>query len=407
MFKRKVEPKALGRWASRVNGRLGYDWETEGSPSMEFMADLMPPHGLHRFRKMRMNDPIVGGLVLQLETIIRRLKPVCKGPNADFIMKTLDNLPGGLKGLNYAIASSFTYGFYIGEKIYKYEDGVVNLVDIAPRFAPSIAKIKDVNGNVKQECQEGTFYIPYKKCVHHTVLNECRAPFGISILRHLYKPYYYKISVEASEAVGIDRNLNGIPVLTAPEGFNFENTDPDSPDYDPSAGATLEWALDLVSNVRKDSMSGVVKPFGWELMLLKGDSNDSANTSDIISRYNTEMAAGVLENFMALGAFATTNNANTEVTVDTFLDSCDAYSDGIAQTYNEQIIKPLCALNEMEAPTFEFTPVRAEDLSDIASFFTRLIGAGAITPTTTLEKELVELTDFTYDPKSAKPAEEK
>jgi hypothetical protein len=199
-----------------------------------------------------------------------------------------------------------------------------------------------------------------------------------------------------------------MPVLTAPEGFNFENTDPDSPDYDPSAAATLEWALDLVSNVRKDSMSGVVKPFGWDLQIIRGSAGtNTVNTSDTVSRYNTEMAAGVLENFMALGAFATTNNANTDVTVDNFLTACDAYSEGFAQTYKEQIIKPLCELNDWDVPDFTFMPVQAEDLTDIASFFTRLINAGAITPTTTLETELMKLADFTYDPATAKPTTEK
>jgi hypothetical protein len=408
MFKRKEKPQAQGRWALKVKERLGYDWETEGAPSMEFMADLMPPHGLERYRKMKMNDPIVGGLILQIENIMRRLRPVCKGERANEVMDMLNNLRGGISTLNYNIASAFTYGFYIGEKVYKYEDGRVTLVDIAPRYAPSITHINDAKHMVRQECSMGTFLIPYSKCVHHTVLQEAREPFGVSMLRHLYKPYYYKISIEASEAVGIDRDLTGMPVLTAPEGFNFENTDPDSPDYDPSAAATLEWALDLVSNVRKDSMSGVVKPFGWDLQIIRGSAGtNTVNTSDTVSRYNTEMAAGVLENFMALGAFATTNNANTDVTVDNFLTACDAYSEGFAQTYKEQIIKPLCELNDWDVPDFTFMPVQAEDLTDIASFFTRLINAGAITPTTTLETELMKLADFTYDPATAKPTPEK
>lgn len=404
----KKDVRNVARWPTRINGRLGYDWEVEGAPSMEFMNELMPPQGLERYRKMKRNDPIVGGLVLQIENIMRGLKIHVEGPNADFVWDMLKSLPGGVSALNYDMASAFTYGFYIGEKIYKYEDGLMKLVDIAPRYAPSITHINNTDGQVVQECASGTFYIPYKKCVHHMILNECREPFGVSILRHLYKPYYYKTSVEASEAVGIDRRLTGMPVLTAPEGFNFETTDPESPDFDPAAAATLEWALDLVDRVRKDQMSGVVMPNGWKLEMVSGaqDTTGGVDISDTISRYNTEMAAGVLQNFMSLGAFATTNNANTEVTVNTFLDSCDAYSEGFAQTYNEQVVKPTCALNDMEPPEVYFSPVLAEDLTDLASFVTRLAGAGVITPTTTLEKELMELADLTYDPSTAKPEQD-
>lgn len=395
------------RWPTKIVGKLGYETSIDGYPSMEFMHDLKPPHGLQKYRMMKMNDPIVGGLILQIENIMRQLSIHASGPNADYIMDMLNALPGGMQALHLNMASAFTYGFFIGEKIYKYENGEYKLIDIAPRFAPSIERINTSDGFVVQQCAKGTFYIPYKKCVHHMIMNECREPFGISMLRHLYKPYYYKISVEASEASGIDRNLTGFPILQAPENFSFENTDPESPDYDPLTAATLEWALDLVNKIRTDTISGAVLPHGWELDIISGAKNNTdIDISDTISRYNTEMAAGVLENFMALGAFATTNNANTDVNVETFLSSCDAYSKGFAQTYNEQIVKQICELNDLEAPTLYFSPIKEEALTDLASFFTRLVNAGVITPTTTLEKELLELAEFTYDPTTIKTLDE-
>lgn len=390
----------------RVTGRLGYDREVEGRPALEFLAELAPPEGLHRYRKMKMNDPIVGGLLLQIENIIRRLKWDVQGENADFVSQILKDLPGGVQGVNYEMSSAFCYGFYIGEQIWKMEDNRLILVDIAPRFQPSIHRINDVNGNVRQLTQQGTFDIPYSKCVHHMYFTENRAPYGTSILRHLYKPYYYKVSVEASEAVGIDRDLSGLPMMTAPEGFDFEQCDHESPNYDPAAAATLEWALNTVSNVRKDTTQGIVKPYGWELELIRGENRTNIPTNDIISRYNTEMAAGVLENFISLGAFATTNNANTEVNVRNFLRACDAYAEIMSQTYNEQIIEPICRFNNINAPQFSFTPVNTDTLGDLATFFARLVSNGIVTPTTTLEKELLQIADFTYDPDNVKPPQD-
>jgi len=390
----------------KVTGRLGYDREVEGRPALEFLAELAPPEGLHRYRKMKMNDPIVGGLLLQIENIIRRLKWDVQGENADFVSQILKGLPGGVQGVNYEMSSAFCYGFYIGEQIWKMEDNRLILTDIAPRFQPSIHRINDVNGNVRQLTQQGTFDIPYSKCVHHMYFTENRAPYGTSILRHLYKPYYYKVSVEASEAVGIDRDLSGLPMMTAPEGFDFEQCDPESPNYDPAAAATLEWALNTVSNVRKDTTQGIVKPHGWELELIRGENRTNIPTNDIISRYNTEMAAGVLENFISLGAFATTNNANTEVNVRNFLRACDAYAETMSQTYNEQIIEPICRFNNINAPRFSFTPVNTDTLGDLATFFARLVSNGIIAPTTTLEKELLQIADFTYDPDNEKPPQD-
>ena len=60
-------------WGEKVKGALGYFGEERGMPAMEFMDELAPPAGLHKFRKMRMQDPIVGGLIIQIENIMRRL----------------------------------------------------------------------------------------------------------------------------------------------------------------------------------------------------------------------------------------------------------------------------------------------------------------------------------------------
>lgn len=396
-WKRKKKDFKRPSYLERISGRLGYDKETEGRPALEFMDELAPPEGLHKFRKMKMNDPIVGGLLLQIHNIMRNLRPSFKGENSEYVKNMLSNFPGGIPWLNYYMSSSFDYGFFLGEKIWKVENGSFILKDVSPRFQPSIFKINDENGNVEQQFSEGTFHIPYKKCVHHMFFTENRSPFGTSILRHLYKPYYYKISVEASESVGIDRDLSGMPVMTAPEAFNFTAADPDSPEYDPETEATLEWAMDIVNNVRKDTVTGIVKPNGWTLSILRGENRTSVPTSDIISRYNTEMAAGVLENFLSLGAFATTNNANTEVNVKNFLAACDAYGAVMAQTYNEQIIKPICKYNDLTQPRMYFSPISIGDLESLASFFTRLVKANVITPTTTLEKELMDIAEFTYD----------
>jgi hypothetical protein len=226
--------------------------------------------------------------------------------------------------------------------------------------------------------------------------SESRSPFGTAILRHIYKPYYYKINVEASESSSIDRKLSGIPVMTAPEGFDFAATDPESPDYSKTNYATLSWALDIVGKLREDSIAGVVKPHGWELDLKKVDDKGEVSTNDIISRYNTEMAAGLLENFISLGAFATTNNANTEVNVKNFLRSCDTYASLLIDTVKTQIIDPVCRYNDLSSPEIKFNKINREKLTDLAGFFARLVSNGIISPTTTLEKELLQDAGYSY-----------
>lgn len=408
----------------KMYGKLGYAEQQVGLPNLEFMTELAPPEGLKKFRIMQRNDPVVGGLMLQLDGVMRRLRYEISGTNADFVIKQLENITGSLPGLIGEMASAFTYGFYIGEMSWAVEDGVVVLQDVEPRFQTTIQAIRrgrvddrdlaaqalepKERNKVKQMTDKGTYLIPYKKCLHHVFVHENRSPYGVSLLRHLYKPYFYKTAIEAAEAVGADRDLAGLPMMTAPEGFDFTAADEASPNYDASVGITLEWAINLVGNVRKDEQQGIVVPNGWDFKLLRGEGKKSIDTTKIIGRYNTEMALGVLEGFLSMGAFASTNNANVEMHVANFLTACDAYAISIAQSINGTLIKKICDYNGIkDYPVMNFSPARVSNLDKLASFVARLVGQQVITPTIPLEKSLLAIADLPYDEKAKKINPEK
>jgi len=405
----KKTTRGIGK---KVYGRLGYDEQQTGLPDLEFMSELAPPEGLKKFRIMRRNDPIIGGLMLQLEGVMRRLRWEVKGANEKFVLSQLANIPGGLPGLIGEMASSFTYGFYIGEEVWGVRNGQVTLLDVEPRFQEGIQVIntkvtKDRGAIVEQLTDQGTFEIPYSKCLHHIFIQENRSPFGVSLLRHLYKPYYYKVAIEASEAIGVDRDLTGLPMLTAPEGFDFTAGDSGGVNHDQTVEDTLEWAVNLVSNIRVDQQQGIVKPFGWELELIRGERKGTVDTIKIIGRYNTEMAIGVLEGFLSMGAFASTNNANVEMHVSNFLTACDAYAISIAETVN-QLSQKICKYNGLsEAPVINFSPARVANLTDLASFVARLASQQIIAPTVDLEKALLAIADLPYSDKAKKVVEPK
>jgi hypothetical protein len=300
-------------------GLIGLEEYQPGRPSLEFLSELMPPYGLRHFTKMRMNDPIVSGLIRHLEMIFSDATYTFRGTNAGFIQRMFDNLPGGMPGLISDISSMFTYGFYIGECSWKARDGKVFLDDISPRFQPTIYAIGNDENNIEQQTDTGEYEFPLEKCLHIKIGSVARNPYGESLLRSIYKPYYYKVSIEASESSGLDRDLSGLPVMKAPEGFNFAAADSSGPMYNADVESTLEWALSIVRNVRTDSQQGVVLPAGWEFSITRGENRTSVPTTEIIARYNSEMAAGMLEQFISLGAYASTNNANVEVHVKNFL----------------------------------------------------------------------------------------
>lgn len=407
-FKKQAEqskifprPKLAALGNSRQGfGALGIDEGMKGyhSSVLEPLPELIAPAGLKIFNKMRKNDPVIGGLVLLLESVIKRLDYYITGENADFVKSALESMDTPFPLVLGEIASAFTYGFYLGEKLWKFRDGNLTLIDIAPRHQITIDFINDEKGLVGQSTAGGPYYMPYEKALHIVLINENRSPFGVSILRHLYKPYYYKLSIEAAEALSIDRDLGGLPVMKAPEGFDFTAADSGSINYDPNVAATLEWAIQLVSSVRRDQQQGIVIPNGWEFSLMRGENRASVPTSDIIARYNTEMATGVLANFISLGAFATTNNANTQLHVSNFLGACEAYAKVIAETIQRQVIIPLCNYNRIsEYPTLSLSVRNFNSIRDISTFLSALVDKGVIHATEAIERTVLELANLPYD----------
>jgi len=396
-FFSKRTTKTSSNITRRVFGTPGYDEQQPGLPDLEFMDELSPPDGLDKFRVMERNEPIIGGLILSIKNVIKRVSIDVDGDNIDFVLSQLEGLDGGIVGVVEDISSAFTYGFYLGERVWAVEDGKVILKDVIPLHQPTINAINNSDGMVIQQASDGTHEIPYKKCVHHIFLKEGRSPYGVSLLRHLYKPYYYKVSCEAAEATGADRDLTGLPLLQAPEGFDFTAADESSPHYDPAVAATLDWAVDVVSNVRKDNQQGLVIPAGWQFSLVRSDGTSSINTSEIIQRYNSEMAAGLLESFLAAGASSLTSKGNIEAMIRVFLSACDAYIRSIEETINNQIIAKICEYNNIAPPRVRFSSTNVADLADVASFVARLVKTGVITPTIPMEKALLAIADLPYE----------
>jgi len=370
-----------------------------GAPTgEEFIEELRPPEGLLIYRKMRWNDPVIGGVMLQLESVLARLKWNVVG-GSDGARELVDKMLSSIPKLVWDMASAFTYGFYVGELIWEVGD-YVRLVDVEPRSQLTIIGFDFDRGVVRQRTPGGEeFEIPYAKVVHFVPVSEGRNPYGRSFLRHVYKPFYYKTAIEAAEAIGIDRDLSGLPVLRAPQGFDFNAADPSSPNYDPLVHATLQWATQLVTNIRRDKQKGVVLPFGWELTLLRGTSTASIDTDRIVRRYNTEICVALLENFLTGGTFSSTNQANVEMQVQNFLYACNSWAAIVADCINRQIVAKICEYNgipEEERP--RVVPSRANmiNLRDLASYIARLVAQGVIEPTKPLEEALLAVVDLPF-----------
>lgn len=345
----------------------------------DFMPELQLQDGLAEYKKMSWNDPVAGGILLRLRAMLGSIK--WKFDSDVMSMKQI-------RRLITEMTSSFTYGFYVGEILYGIDEkGQVMLLDVEPRAQTSIQNILD--GVVYQWNVTGQ--IPIGKCLHFTILDDNRWKFGRSLLRQAYKPYYYKKAIEATEAVGIDRDLAGLPILQAPEDFDFTAANPDSPNHNELAETTMDWAKDVVSGIRRDEQEGVVLPFGWNLSLLRGEKS-GFDTDKVIKRYNTEICVGLLEDFVAEGSFSASTRGTSELSIEIFKDSCESWAKEFEDAINEQVIQRVCEYNGVkDVPKLGHAPINSSNITDLASFVARLVSQGVIDPTPQLQNGLLDI----------------
>ncbi len=198
-------------------------------------------------------------------------------------------------------------------------------------------------------------------------------PEGRSILRNAYRSWWFIKNIQQIEAIGIERDLAGLPVLTPPEGVDIWDTE------DSSMIGMLQMAKNVVSSIRRDEQEGVVLPFGWVLTLQASAGQRQFITSEIISRYETRMATSVLADLVMMGQDKVGSYALSVTKKDMFTASMGAYLDIISSIINTQMITVLWELNNFKWPMPKLChgSVETIDLQTLGTFVNQIGRVGA------------------------------
>ena len=188
-----------------------------------------------------------------------------------------------------------------------------------------------------------------------------------------------------------ERDLAGFPTLTAPEGMNIWDTD------DPEMNAIRANAEAIVTNIRRDSLEGIVMPSGWSLQLLSTGGRRQFDTNQIIERYDTRIAMTVLADFVLLGHQDVGSFALSSNKTHMFAMAICAYLDIICETFNGKAIPQLLAMNGdhfagvTHYPTLTHGDVEDADLEKLGEYVAKLSTAGLIVPDDEIEDYLREV----------------
>lgn len=391
--------KELGRLGQKRYGGFFYE---------EFLKELQGRKGIEVYREMSENDDVIGAILFAIEMLIRQAAwDVQPGGDsqkdreaADFILGCMDDMQDTWTDTISEILSFLTFGWSAHEIVYKrrcgrsrdprlrskYDDGLIGWQKLPIRSQDTLYEWRyDGQDNLISLVQMpppdfGLIEIPAEKLLLFRTKSRKGNPEGRSILRNAYRDWYFKRRIQEIEGIGIERDLAGFPVLTAPEGINIWDED------DPDMCAIRAAADKIVQNIRRDSLEGLVIPTGWKLELLSTGGRRQFDTNGIIERYDTRMAMTVLADFVFLGHQESGSWALSSDKTELFAMAIGAYLDIVCEVFNNQGIPQLIDLNGehfagiTDYPQLTHGDIENPDLEALGAFLNNVTGAGILIP---------------------------
>lgn len=425
---------------------------TSGFVIEEILPSLHGSRGARVYREMSENDPVVGSILFAIEKVILRLEwridPGSDDPEdvaaAEFVESCLTDMSDSWDATLQSILSMLTFGYSFHEIVYKrrlgpnqkdpakksrYADGrigwrkfpiraqetlwawqfdqdggIQGFIQMDPYAGqsstvnlsgtggmPSMLPLSD-DPNNRQPGPKGRVLIPVEKGLLFRTTTVKNNPEGRSLLRNAYRPWFFKRRIEEIEAVGIERDLAGLPVAFVPPEYLSANASVDQQ-------AVLSAVQQIVTNVKRNEQEGVIFPAVYDdqghklfdFTLMSTGGSRQFDTDKVISRYDQRIAMSVLSDFILLGHERVGSFALGSSKIDLWSMAVDAIAKSIVEVFNTHAIPRLLALNGLspsEMPFLAYGEVAHVDLAEVSDFVQKLTAAGAIMPDERLEEYL-------------------
>jgi phage gp29-like protein len=387
----------------------------------EFLPNLQGVKGFKVYREMRDNDPVVGAMLYAIDKVITRLEWKVEGEDertAVFVQECLDDMSDSWDATLQNILSMLVYGWSFHEIVYKIRGGLTGDPKTNSRFKdhrigwrkwPVRAQetlqewMLDERGGIQGMVQMdpsggGLHRIPIDKAVLFRTTTNRNNPEGYSLLRNAYRPWFYKRRIEEIEAVGIERDLAGLPMAFVPPEYLMGSANA-------AQKAVLQAVTDIVQNVKRNEQEGIVFPAAYDeqgnrvfdLQLLSASGARQFDTGAVIQRYDQRISMSLLSDFLLLGSDKVGSFALGTAKVDLWTLAVDSIAKTIAEVVNQYAIPRLLKLNAMRTdkmPELTYGQVSSVELSEVADYVSKLMGVGAILPDPGLEGHLRSLGDL-------------
>lgn len=389
-----------------------------GQVREEFLPQLQGWRARRVFQEMSENDPVIGGMLFAIEMLIRQIEwnaepaddSVEAQVEADFVESCFHDMSSSWEATLSSILSMLPYGWAFFEIVYKkrqgdqpesdspnaipasrFEDGRIGWRKLAQRVQTSLVRWAfDDSGGIQGMVQAASgvgdvVTIPIGKALLFRTTAAKNNPEGRSVLRNAYRPWWYKRRIEEIEAIGIERDLAGIPVAWVPPNYLAD-------DASPEEVALLDYIKNIVRDIKRDDQEGLVWPLAfddngnkiYDITLLTTGGRRQFDTDATIGRLNQNIAMTILEDFLLLGHEKVGSFALGTSKVQLFSIAIGAWADEILSVFNDYGIPRLMRINGVAPalwPHLTHSQVDEVDVSKIADAAQKFAAAGLLMPT--------------------------
>lgn len=389
-------------------GRSGLR-QSGGFITEEYLPELQGERFKRTIREMTDNDPVIGAIIFLVKMMVRqvqwRIDPKNEDDEADvaaaqFVEEARTDMEVSWPDTLAEIVSFLPWGWAVLEILYKqrvgpeeddvtrrsqYTDNKVGWRSWALRGQETLLRWE-----IDEETEQVTAMfqaappdyrerrVELLRCLHFRSETTKGNPEGRTILRNAYGAWYFKTQIQKIEAIGIERDYVGYPVMGVPP----ELLDPGAPS---DLQAVREACQAMLQNMRRDDKEGILYPLQYdetghplyELKLLSTGGTRQFNTSEVINRYDQRMLMTVLSDVILMGHEQVGSFALADSKTELFAAAIGAWLDVVSSPINEQAIPGLLRLNGMDGEcVLEHGDIEVPDLTVLSQFVSTLKAAG-------------------------------
>lgn len=244
----------------------------------------------------------------------------------------------------------------------------------------------------KQNSASGTKTVPLAKCLHLTHKGGVNKPQGKSLFKAAVRSYRMKRRIQDSEAIGIERDLCGLPVMTMPqEDIDLATNEPDTP-AGKQAVARIQAAMAAVQDMRMNSAGGLVIPSDphedeegkpgtiprYDFKIVTSAGSRTIDTRSAIRDYDLMMMRIAMMQFLRLGDRAGGSYALSDTQSSLAMRAITAIVNKIAHEWGEKVLRALWLLNGMDLrwmPEMVSSNINEDSLEEVGRFLESLASA--------------------------------